>query len=101
METFTKEAGSEIKPMGKVNTFMLKEPLIKVAGTKTNKKAMEKKSGQMVHFIMDSTSEVKNMEEVFFNGLMALNLKETGKTIKCMAKVFLSGLMVEFIMVNM
>ena len=86
--------------MEKENTFMLKVLLIKEDGMKINKKAKVKRSGQMVHFITENTSEERNMEEVFFNGQMEQNLMETGKIIKCTDLVLLSGQMVEFTRVN-
>ena len=94
---FIKAAGSETKPMVRANTFMLKVLHTKEDGTKISRKAKEKKSGQMVHFIMESISEARNMEKVFFSGPMEPNLTVIGKTTKCMELELLSGLTEEFI----
>ena len=51
MEMFIKEIGLMIKLTAMVNIFMQKVQLIKADGTKTNKKEMDVKNGQMVHFM--------------------------------------------------
>lgn len=50
-EMFIKEIGLMIKLMAMVNIFMQKEQHTKADGMKINKKEMDVKSGQMVHFM--------------------------------------------------
>ena len=82
-----------------VSIFTLKVPLIKVAGTKINKKDKAVKNGQMVPSTKDHISEGKNTVTVYLNGLMAQNIMENGVITKCMDMESSTGLMVEYIKV--
>ena len=60
MATFSKEIGSTIKLMVKETTSTLKEQLIKVIGTKTNKKVKVGRSGPTAHSSKVNTYEARS-----------------------------------------
>ena len=95
-----KDSGSTIRHTVKENTSMLRVPLIKGDGMRTNSKASVRRSGLMGPFTMVSTSEARSMEKASSNGPMVPNTRGTGKTTRCMAEENSSGLTVEFTKVS-
>ena len=87
--------------MEMVLIFMLKARFIKVVGLRTNKKAMDEKSGLMVAIMKDNILEVKSMVPELLSGLTVPNTMGNGKIIKWTEVENSNGLMVEYIWANM
>ena len=100
MEMSIREIGLRIRPMGMESTITLREPPIRAAGSKTNRKAMARNSGLTTHTTKESIYEAKSTDRVPFSGLMGPNTPGSGVTTKCMGKASLSGRTAESIKAN-
>lgn len=117
MGTSTKVNGSTIKRMARELTFTWMVRSTLVSGLKTNNTDTVLKHGQMAHAMKETTNMERNMErvplsgltpqcllvnsttitfteKVFTCGVMVVNMKVSGKIIKCTAKAVSPGLMV-------
>ena len=69
-------------------------------GLKINNMALVLKHGQTVLVTKDNINKDKKMDKEYLNGLMDVYIKDNFRTIICMAKVNISGLMIDLMMVN-
>jgi hypothetical protein len=99
MVTSTRENGKMIKLTAMVTITMQREQLTKEDGSRTSKKVMAERSGQMVATILEATCAARNMETDCSCGLMEPNMRASGEITKCMARVSSSGAMAESISV--
>jgi hypothetical protein len=90
--TFTKESGSMTRLMARESTSMQRVLLTREDGLKINSRALERRHGLTDPFITESTSEARNTEREYFNGLTAPSMRAIGKITKCMVRESSSGL---------
>jgi hypothetical protein len=117
MEMCMRDNGWMIRQKGTECILIWMEQGMKDSGRKTSNMGRDKKHGLMGHFMMETISMERSMEEEFLNGLMVLltevistitismvtvhtsgrtegSLQVTGVIIKCMERVCLHGQMV-------
>jgi hypothetical protein len=95
-----KEKWKMIVRMVMVNQSILMVTTIKAIGKMIFSTGMENKFGNRADLTLVYTIKAKNMGMVFTFGLMAVNIREIGGRIWYMEMVYITGVMVEFIMEN-